>query len=52
MVSATDVQFPHLVLERCSFQSEALGGSPVTSYSSGGSSQRVADDVPLSLFEC
>jgi hypothetical protein len=49
--STTDVQLVHLVLEGCSFQSEALCGSTLAGYSPGGGSQGLDDDLPLSLFK-
>jgi len=52
VASAADVQFVHLVQQRCSFQSEALRRSALTTYLPGGSSQRIGDDLPLGLFEC
>lgn len=51
IVNTTDVQLAHLVLERCSFESEAFCRSTLAGYSSGCSSQRIDDDLPLGLFE-
>src|SRR5271165_624936 len=52
IASAADVQFVHLVLQRCSFQSEALCGSTLAGYSSRGGSQSLDDDLPLGMLEC
>ena len=41
----------HLVLECCSFQSQAFCGSALAGYSAGGGSQSLNDDLPLGLFE-
>ena len=49
--NTTDVQLVHLVLECCSFQSQALCRSALAGDSSAGSSQSSDDDLPLSLFE-
>lgn len=51
VVSTTDIQFVHLVLERRSFQSEALRRSTLARYFSGGGSKRINDHLPFSLFE-
>ena len=48
---STDIQFTHLVLERCSFQSETLCRSALPGYFSGGVLQRVDDDLSCSVFE-
>ena len=49
--NATDVQLVHLVLERCSFQAEALCGSALAGDSPRDGFQGLDDDLPLSLFE-
>jgi hypothetical protein len=51
IVGTTHVQLVHLVLERCSFQSEALCGSTWAGDSPRGAFQGLDDDLPFSLFE-
>jgi len=48
---STDIQFAHLVLERCSFQSQTLGRSALPGYFSRGAFQRVDDDLSCGGFE-
>jgi len=52
IASTTDVQLVHLVLERCSFQSEALCGSAPAGYPARRALQRIDNDLTFSLFEC
>jgi hypothetical protein len=51
MVRATYVQFIHLVLERCSFQSQTLGCSTATGDPSRSGLQRIDDHIAFCLFE-
>jgi hypothetical protein len=50
--SATNVQLAHLILQRRSFQSKALGRSTFARYPSGRALQRVDNYLPLRLLEC
>lgn len=51
ILSTTNVQLVHLVLECCSLQSEALCRSALASDSPGGGSQSIDNGLPLGLFE-
>jgi len=51
IASTTDVQLVHLVLEGCSFQSEALCCPALAGHPPGGGSQSLDDDMPLGLFK-
>src|ERR1700739_1302225 len=51
IVSTTNVQLVHLVLECCSLQSQALCRSALAGDSPGGGYQSINNGVPLGLFE-
>src|ERR1700730_2155057 len=52
IASAADVQLVHLVLEGCSFQSEALCRPAPAGYPARRAFQRIDNDVTFSLLEC
>ena len=52
IASTTNVQLVHLVLECCSFQSEALCRPAPAGYPARRAFQRIDNDLTFSLFEC